>query len=119
MKRNVIITASDEKYGNFLINHWLKSLKENTDLENIDVFVIDYGLSNAQKDSLKSQDVKLYKGIRDGHIVVIRFRDIKNILLKIFPTWQKNYYLDLKMLSLFMVLENILEFKFHQIFTLN
>ncbi|MEK7634047.1 MAG: hypothetical protein AAB437_04355 [Patescibacteria group bacterium] len=28
MKKNVIITCSNEKYGDFLINHWLKSLKK-------------------------------------------------------------------------------------------
>jgi hypothetical protein len=82
MKRNVIITASDKKYGNFLINHWLKSLKENVNLENIDIFVIDYGLSDSQKHFLESQGVKLYRGTRNGHVVIIRFRDIKNILVE-------------------------------------
>lgn len=34
MKKNVIITCSNKKTGDFLINHWLKSLEDNVNLKN-------------------------------------------------------------------------------------
>jgi len=80
MKDNVIITASDKKYGDFLIEHWFRSLIENSDLSSIDIFVIDYGLSVAQQCYLKHHDIKIYKGEKDGHVVIIRFREMKSIL---------------------------------------
>lgn len=80
-KEHVIITASDAKYGDFLIDNWLKSLVANVDLGNIDVFVLDYGLRGDQREELeKSGVVKVFPCIRDGHIVIIRFRDISNLL---------------------------------------
>ncbi|MEK7522642.1 MAG: hypothetical protein AAB569_03610 [Patescibacteria group bacterium] len=75
MLKNVIVTCSNEKYGDFLINHWLKSLKENVNLENIDVVVIDYGLNNFQKTQLLKKKVILFKGIKKYHIVNKRFFD--------------------------------------------
>ncbi|MCW8965167.1 MAG: hypothetical protein OQK82_00560 [Candidatus Pacearchaeota archaeon] len=80
MNTNVIITASDIKYGDFLIEHWYKSLKDTCNLSNIDVFVIDYGLSTAQKFYLEHNGVKVFKGEKDGHVVIIRFRETKKIL---------------------------------------
>ena len=80
MKENVIITASDKKYGDFLIEHWYKSLKENCNLSNIYIFVIDYGLSVAQKYYLKHNDISVFEGKRNGHVVIIRFREINTIL---------------------------------------
>lgn len=32
--KNAIFTSSDEKYGDSLIHHWLRSLKENSDFKN-------------------------------------------------------------------------------------
>jgi hypothetical protein len=48
MKNNSIITATDKKYGDFTIEYWYKSLKENVNLKNIDIAVIDYGMSENQ-----------------------------------------------------------------------
>jgi len=45
--KNLFITCSDEKCANFIINHWLKSLKANVNLSNIDIVVIDYGLTGS------------------------------------------------------------------------
>jgi hypothetical protein len=73
--RHVIFTACDKKYGDFLINHWYRSLKENVELSNIDVVVLDYGLSDAQRRKLRNS-VILHKCKRDGHVTTIRFRDM-------------------------------------------
>lgn len=75
MKKNVIITCSNKKTGNFIINHWFKSLKDNVNLKNIDVVVIDYGLTDLQKKKLTDNKVILFKGTKDYHIVNKRFFD--------------------------------------------
>jgi hypothetical protein len=82
MKKNAIITASDKNYGDFLIDHWLRSLKDNVDLEDCDIAVIDFGLTTAQKFSLKQNGVIIIPGVRDGHVAVIRFRDAIGFLEK-------------------------------------
>ena len=81
-KSNVIITFSDSKYGNFLVNDWLSSLKENVDLKDTDIVVLDYGLNETQRSNLKKSGVKIIKCVRDGKIVVIRFRDMSAFLRK-------------------------------------
>ena len=75
MLKNVIITCSNERYGDFLINHWLKSLKENVNLENIDIVIIDYGLNKLQKTLLFKEKVILFEGTKKYHIVNKRFFD--------------------------------------------
>ncbi|HON14461.1 MAG TPA: hypothetical protein PK897_10070, partial [Treponema sp.] len=77
MKTNLIITASDKKYGDFLIEHWYASLRANTNLEHIDVAVLDYGLSVAQRFYLQSNGVIVRSCERDGHVTSIRYRDMK------------------------------------------
>jgi hypothetical protein len=81
MKSNVIITASDRRYGDFLIEHWLRSLRDNTDLSDIDVAVLDYGLSVAQRFYLESNGVFVHPGKRDGHVTVIRYRELRSFLV--------------------------------------
>ncbi len=76
----VIITASDSNCGDFLIKHWLKSLKENVNLNLTDVAVLNYGLTKEQKDILLSEDVIVVDCVRDGHIVNLRYRDILKFL---------------------------------------
>jgi lipopolysaccharide biosynthesis glycosyltransferase len=78
--KNAIITMCDAKYGDFLVNHWLPSLQKNVNLKNTDVVVIDYGLTKEQADNLERHDVILKKFKRDGHVTIIRFRDIPKIL---------------------------------------
>jgi hypothetical protein len=80
MKPYAIITASDRKYGDFLIEHWLRSLRENVCLDAIDVVVLDYGLSLAQRFYLEHQGVRLHKGERNGHVTVIRYRETRDLL---------------------------------------
>jgi hypothetical protein len=80
MKKHVIFTASDAKYGDFLIDHWYASLRENVDLRDLDVVVLDYGLSTAQRYYLTGQGVAVHPGRRDGHVVMLRFRDMAGYL---------------------------------------
>lgn len=88
MKTNLIITASDKKYGDFLIEHWFASLRANTNLEHIDVAVLDYGLSVAQRFYLQSNGVIVRSCERDGHVTSIRYRDMK-LLLQEHPEYQQ------------------------------
>lgn len=75
MLKNIILTCSNEKCGDFLINHWLRSLKKNVNLDNIDVVVIDYGLNKLQKALLLKEKISLFKGTNKYHIVNKRFFD--------------------------------------------
>ncbi len=79
-KKNLIVTCSDKKYGDFLIEHWLTSLKENVRLDNIDILVLDYGLSKAQRFYLKQEGVILKECVKDNHVANIRFRDLLSFL---------------------------------------
>lgn len=80
--KNLIVTACDLKYGDFLVNHWLKSLKDNVNLRNIDILVLDYGLTENQVKVLKKEKVIVKKCVRNGHVVNLRFRDIYIFLSK-------------------------------------
>ena len=53
--RHVMITSGDERYGDFLMDHWLVSLLDNVDLGNIDVYVIDFGLRKEQREVARVQ----------------------------------------------------------------
>ncbi|MBN1699443.1 MAG: hypothetical protein JW881_18120 [Spirochaetales bacterium] len=81
MKKNAIVTASDRKYGDVLIENWFASIQDNIDLTDIDVCVIDYGMSKAQRFYLKEHNVLLFIAPNDGHVVILRYRDLKAILL--------------------------------------
>jgi hypothetical protein len=78
--KNLISTSSDSNCGDFLINHWFKSLKDNVNLENIDVVVIDYGLTKKQIQQLKERGIIVYKCVRDGFPNAIKFRDINKFI---------------------------------------
>lgn len=84
-KPYLIATASDKKYGDFLIEEWLESILKNVNLTKIQIFVLDYGLTKAQKYYLENHDVIVYPCKRDGHVVNIRFRDLHIFLVQ-------NYY---------------------------
>ncbi|NNM67923.1 MAG: hypothetical protein HKM06_07935 [Spirochaetales bacterium] len=76
MNPYAIYTASDKKYGDFLIEHWLASLRATTDLRQIDVRVLDFGLSLAQRSYLEHEGVGVRRCRRDGHVTVVRFREL-------------------------------------------
>lgn len=79
--KHAIFTCSDEKCGDFLANHWLKSLTENVNLNNIEVMIIDYGLNKKQIGLLnRNENVKIYKFKKDGFPNAIKFRDMEKIL---------------------------------------
>ncbi|MBW7960570.1 hypothetical protein H3C65_03720 [Patescibacteria group bacterium] len=80
MKKYVVITCANKKIGNFVTSHWLRSLKENVNLKNIDIVVIDYGLTKEQKNRLFKKDVVVYQGTKEYHIVNKRFFDSVKIL---------------------------------------
>jgi hypothetical protein len=82
MKKNIIFTSTDSKFGDFTINHWFKSLRENVNLKNIDVVVLDYGMTNEQVEELKKEGAIVLKCVRDGHVCTIRFRDMRDYLIK-------------------------------------
>lgn len=75
MLKNIIITAVNEKTGDFVISHWLTSLKQNVNLDTIDILIIDYGLTSEQKKKLKREGVIIMDGLRKYHIVNKRFFD--------------------------------------------
>lgn len=78
--KNAIFTCSDAKYGDFLIDHWLRSLRENVNLRNIDVIVLDYGLSEDQRAELCAQGIITYQCEKWGHVTNIRWSDIDRFL---------------------------------------
>ena len=82
MKPFAIVTASDRKYGDFLIEHWLRSLRENVRLDGIEIIVLDYGLSLAQRFYLQHEGVLLRPGQRDGHVTVLRYRETRDLLIE-------------------------------------
>src|SRR5512146_1522882 len=82
MHKNVIITSANGKISGFLYNHWFKSLKDNVDLRDTDVVVIDYGISNKYKKRLLKDNVIIFKGSPKAHIVNKRFFDAKRFLMK-------------------------------------
>ena len=82
MLKNVVITCSNEKYGDFLVNHWLRSLKENVNLDNTDVVVIDYGLNLRQLNLLQQNNALIIRGSGSGHVVNLRFVDTGKFLKK-------------------------------------
>ena len=80
MKKNLIITASDSNYGDFLIEHWLNSVMENVKLDDIDIAVLDYGLTKSQKFYLEKHGVTTKNCVKDGHVTILRYRDMKSFL---------------------------------------
>lgn len=78
--KHLIVTSSDSKYGDFLVNHWLVSLKENVNLTNIDVMVLDYGLEEKHIRALTNSNVIVIKCKKDGHVTSLRYRDLLTIL---------------------------------------
>ncbi len=79
-KKYALITATDKKYSQFLINNWLKSLLANADLSETDIIIMDYGIPKKQKEYLNKKGIKLIPCKKRGHIVNIRYNDIYKFL---------------------------------------
>ena len=71
---HAIVTACDARCGDFLVRHWLRSLRDNVDLRAIDVVVLDFGLTPAQRSALA--DVVLVPARLEGRINVARRREL-------------------------------------------
>jgi hypothetical protein len=83
MKKFAVIGACNEKYGDFLINHWLKSLLKNIDTKIVDIIILDYGLSEKQKKALKLQKIKIVDCTKNKEIIYsARFKDLRRFLEK-------------------------------------
>lgn len=76
--RHAIVTAINAKYGDFFVNDWYKSLNENVELKNIDIVVLDYGLTAEQRRAVKN--VKFVPCHFDGNITSLRYRDLNKFL---------------------------------------
>jgi len=74
--RYLVSTACNERFEGFLINDWLKSLKDNVDLSETDVLVLDFGLSEKVKSILSNSDVLVRKCTTPGKIVNTRFVEL-------------------------------------------
>jgi len=61
-----------ETYADFrrrlLVNHWLRSLKENVDLRDVDILVHDYGLTDAQVKQLRELGARRSPRSRRPHV---------------------------------------------------
>ncbi|MFA6888867.1 MAG: glycosyl transferase family 8 [Candidatus Woesearchaeota archaeon] len=77
--KNAIITCTDNNFVEFVSEHWLKSLKENVDLTNIDIIILSYNLSKNNILKLEKH-AKVIPCINNGHIAVIRYRDLATFL---------------------------------------
>ena len=78
--RNAIITSSDQKCEQFVLNDWMKSLVDNVDLRNIDVIILDYGLSPEVSEALKQRGAIIYQFHKNGAIPTVRFLDTNTII---------------------------------------
>lgn len=80
-KRYLIATACNRKYEDFLLNHWFRSLKDNVDLSEIDVLIMDYGLSEDIVQKLSEQGAIVRKASeREGLINNTRFFELADFL---------------------------------------
>lgn len=75
-KPYAIVTCCDAKYGDFVLNHWLPSLQQNVNLEQIDVVVLDYGLKDEQRAELHADQVVTVPCRKDGNVMLLRIRDV-------------------------------------------
>ena len=80
MKKYLITTACNEKYEDFLLNHWYKSLKENVNLSETDVLIIDWGLSDNIKKKFDGALIFESKHKNEGLINNLRFMDLYDFL---------------------------------------
>ena len=82
MKKKCIITAADARVGAFLVRHWYVSLFSTTDMHDIDVVVLDYGLQSWVRQFFEKNNVKCIPCKKDGHVTALRFRDAYQFLTK-------------------------------------
>lgn len=74
--KHALFTNSDTKCEDFLVEHWLRSLKDNVDLSNIDVICLDYGISDHRRRQLEEEGVIVRPCVRDAWIGNLYLRDM-------------------------------------------
>jgi len=88
-KRYLIATACNKKYEDFLLNHWFRSLKDNVNLSETDVLIMDYGLSEDIVQKLSEQGAIVLEATkRDDLINNARFFELA-VFLKQNPNYEK------------------------------
>lgn len=78
--QHLIVTASDARCGDFLVDHWYESLRDNVRLDGVDIVVLDYGLQEPQRARMASAGLEVRPCRRDGHVTNIRYRDTAAVL---------------------------------------
>ncbi|PLV57197.1 hypothetical protein [Thermotoga sp. SG1] len=84
---NLIATAGNEKIRDFLVNDWYRSLKENVDLTETDVLVINYGLSDLPEDVID------FPAVEKGLINNTRFLNLA-LFLERHPEYDQVLFCD-------------------------
>lgn len=79
-KKHAIFTASDARCADFLIHHWMASLRDNVDLADVDVVVLDYGFSEAHRNVLERGGARCRACPGGGLVHNVRFRDMADVL---------------------------------------
>jgi hypothetical protein len=80
VKKYLVATACDQKYEDFLLNHWYKSLKENVNLSQTDVLIMDWGLTESAKKKFEGALISPSKHKNEGFINTLRFMDLYDFL---------------------------------------
>ncbi|MGD8309099.1 MAG: hypothetical protein PVG98_06615 [Chromatiales bacterium] len=78
--RHAIITAGDARAGDFIADHWARSVCSTCNLAGIDLVVLDYGLTRDQAQRMDALGVERVACARDGHPANLRFRDAARLL---------------------------------------
>lgn len=79
----LILTASNERIEQFLIEHWLRSLVENVRLSNVDVVVLDFGLTSSAVRKLSDKGVLVVEAARrEGLVNNLRLLAARDLLVK-------------------------------------
>uniref|UniRef100_E6QWM2 Uncharacterized protein n=1 Tax=mine drainage metagenome TaxID=410659 RepID=E6QWM2_9ZZZZ len=73
---HVLYTHCDAGKGDTLIDHWLRSAKLHVDLTDIEIVVIDFGLTETQRAQLRNEGVTLWPARADGRTPNIQYREI-------------------------------------------
>jgi hypothetical protein len=73
---HTLYTHCNAARGDALIQHWLRSAKLHVDLSNIEIVVIDFGLTETQRKQLRNEGVTLWSARADGRTSNIQYREI-------------------------------------------
>ena len=79
-RKHAIVSLSDAVCGDFAIEHWHSSLVDNVNLKDIDVIVLDYGLTPKQRKCLESKGVECRASEKNGWIGTMLWRDLAGLL---------------------------------------